>query len=64
MENDPELLCKYDETFKEQQKFGIMEQVETPRKVWQIHYLRTRLNYVLYLMHLLKPVTLVSMIVF
>ena len=29
MENDPELLSKYDETFKEQQELGITEQVES-----------------------------------
>ena len=32
MKNDPELLSKYDETFKEQQKLGIIEQVETLEK--------------------------------
>ena len=39
LKNDPELLSKYDETFKEQQKLGIIEQVETPGKIWQTHYL-------------------------
>ena len=39
LKNDPELLSKYDETFKEQQKLGIIEQGETPGKIWQTHYL-------------------------
>ena len=33
------MLFKYDETFKEQQHLGIMQQVETPGKIWQTHYL-------------------------
>ena len=32
LKNDPVLLCKYNETFKEQQKLGIINQVETPGK--------------------------------
>ena len=39
LKNNPELFSKYDETFKEQQKLGIIEQVETPGKIWQTHYL-------------------------
>ena len=39
LKNDPELLSKYDATFKEQQKLGIIEQVEAPGKIWQTHYL-------------------------
>ena len=39
LKNDPELLSKYDETFKEKQKLGIIEQVETPGKNWQTYYL-------------------------
>ena len=33
LKNDPELLSKYHETFKEQQKLGIIEQVETLGKI-------------------------------
>ena len=39
MENDPELLSKYDETFKKQKELGIIERQETPGKIWQTHYL-------------------------
>ena len=39
LKNDPELHSKYDETFKEHQKLGIIKQVEAPIKIWQTHYL-------------------------
>ena len=73
LKNDPEFLSKYDETFQEQQSLGIIEQVESPGKIWQTHYLphygivredkdTTKLHIVF--MHFAKPVTLVEMIAF
>ena len=39
LKKTPELLTKYDEIFKEQEKLGIIENVNTPGEIWHTYYL-------------------------